>query len=263
MSRYFKYKSSHSLLADARELGLDFHLTDDLSPLLRPISVGGRVVGNRLAIQPMEGCDAELDGSPGELTFRRFRRFGAGGAKLIWGEACAVVPEGRANPRQLVINSANAFALARIVSETRAAHVASNGSGDDLLLGLQLTHSGRFAFQRPVLAEHDPLLDPRTVIDKATGTTAGPDSPLISDAELDRLQDRYVEAGQAGVSRRFRFRRHQAVPPLSLERAPGRSFAPGQVWRPVRESNAIHPRGRQTNPRRLPWIVDRHPVERL
>ena len=55
----------------------------------------------------MEGCDAELDGSPGELTFRRFRRFGAGGAKLIWGEACAVVPEGRANPRQLVINPAN------------------------------------------------------------------------------------------------------------------------------------------------------------
>ena len=205
MSRYFKYKSSHSLLADARGLGLDFHLTDDLSPLLRPISVGGRVVGNRLAIQPMEGCDAELDGSPGELTFRRFRRFGAGGAKLIWGEACAVVPEGRANPRQLVINSANAFALARIVSETRAAHVASNGSDDDLLLGLQLTHSGRFSFQRPVLAEHDPLLDPRTVIDKATGTTAGPDSPLISDAELDRLQDRYVEAARLAHHAGFDF----------------------------------------------------------
>ena len=104
MSRYFKYKSSQALLADAHRLGLDFHLSDDLSPLFRPITVGGRRVGNRLAIQPMEGCDAELDGSPGELTFRRFRRFGAGGAKLIWGEACAVVPEGRANPRQLVIN---------------------------------------------------------------------------------------------------------------------------------------------------------------
>ena len=101
MSRYFKYKSSQALLADAHRLGLDFHLSDDLSPLFRPITVGGRRVGNRLAIQPMEGCDAELDGSPGELTFRRFRRFGAGGAKLIWGEACAVVPEGRANPRQL------------------------------------------------------------------------------------------------------------------------------------------------------------------
>ena len=124
MSRYFKYKSSESLLADARGLGLDFHLNDDLSPLLQPATVGGRLVGNRLAIQPMEGCDAELDGSPGELTFRRFRRFGAGGAKLIWGEACAVVPEGRANPRQLVINERNLDALSRLVQLARTAQTA-------------------------------------------------------------------------------------------------------------------------------------------
>ena len=127
MSRYFKYKTSQSLLADARKLSLDLALNDDLSSLFQPISVGGRLVGNRLAIQPMEGCDAELDGSAGELTFRRFRRFGAGGAKLIWGEACAVVPEGRANPRQLVINPANAPALGRLLSETRSAHAAANG----------------------------------------------------------------------------------------------------------------------------------------
>ena len=78
-----------SLLADARNHGLDLCLDEDLTSLLQPIAVGGRRVGNRLAIQPMEGCDAELDGSPGELTFRRFRRFGSGGTKLVWGEACA------------------------------------------------------------------------------------------------------------------------------------------------------------------------------
>ena len=88
-----------------------------------------------------------------------------------------------------------------MVRETRAAHVESNGRDDDLLVGLQLTHSGRYSFQRPILAQHDPLLDPRTILDKATGATAGPDSPLITDAELDRLQDRYVEAGQAGAAR--------------------------------------------------------------
>ncbi len=108
MSRYFKYKSSRDLLADAQALGLPIALRDDLSPLFRPIDVGGRRVGNRLAIQPMEGCDGEPDGSPGELTFRRYRRFGAGGAKLIWGEAAAVVLEGRANPRQLVIGPSTA-----------------------------------------------------------------------------------------------------------------------------------------------------------
>jgi NADPH2 dehydrogenase len=205
VSRYFKYKTSQSLLADARKLGLDLALNDDLSSLFQPISVGGRLVGNRLAIQPMEGCDAELDGSPGELTFRRFRRFGAGGAKLIWGEACAVVPEGRANPRQLVINPANAPALGRLLSETRSAHAAANGSCDDLLVGLQLTHSGRYAFQRPILTQHDPLLDPRTILDKSTGATAGPDSPLITDAELDRLQDRYVEAARLAHQAGFDF----------------------------------------------------------
>jgi NADPH2 dehydrogenase len=205
VSRYFKYKTSQSLLADARKLSLDLAVNDDLSSLFQPISVGGRLVGNRLAIQPMEGCDAELDGSPGELTFRRFRRFGAGGAKLIWGEACAVVPEGRANPRQLVINPANAPTLGRLLSETRSAHAAANGSCDDLLVGLQLTHSGRYAFQRPILAQHDPLLDPRTILDKSTGATAGPDSPLITDAELDRLQDRYVEAARLAHQAGFDF----------------------------------------------------------
>ena len=105
MSRYFKYKTAEALLAEAKALGVDPHvrLSDDLGSLFQQTLVAGRHVGNRLAIQPMEGCDGEPDGSPGELTFRRFRRFGAGGAKLIWGEACAVVPEGRANPRQLVI----------------------------------------------------------------------------------------------------------------------------------------------------------------
>jgi NADPH2 dehydrogenase len=194
VSRYFKYKSSQGLLADARALGLDIALCEDLSPLFRPIDVIGRRVGNRLAIQPMEGCDGEPDGSPGELTFRRYRRFGAGGAKLIWGEAAAVVPEGRANPRQLVIGSSTAASLERLLRETRHAHAEANGDDDDLLVGLQLTHSGRYSFERPILAQHDPLLDPRTIVDKATGQTAGPGTPLISDDELDRLQDRYVEA---------------------------------------------------------------------
>jgi NADPH2 dehydrogenase len=205
VSRYFKYKTSPALIDDARKLGLELRLSEDLSSLLRPIKIGSRTVGNRLAIQPMEGCDAELDGSPGELTFRRFRRFGAGGAKLIWGEACAVVPEGRANPRQLVINAATAGAIRRLCSDTRLAHVAENGTTDDLLIGLQLTHSGRYSFARPILAQHDPLLDPRTVLDKSSGATADADSPLISDAELDRLQDQYVEAARLASLAGFDF----------------------------------------------------------
>jgi NADPH2 dehydrogenase len=194
VSRYFKYKTSQDLLTDARTLGLDLDLSADLAVLLRPIDVGGRRVGNRLAIQPMEGCDGEPDGTPGELTYRRYQRFGAGGAKLIWGEAAAVVPEGRANSRQLVIHEATAPVLERLLRTARESHVEANGRDDDLLVGLQLTHSGRYSYQRPLLAQHDPLLDPRTIADKASGRLVGPDDPLLSDDELDRLQDRYAEA---------------------------------------------------------------------
>jgi 2,4-dienoyl-CoA reductase-like NADH-dependent reductase (Old Yellow Enzyme family) len=194
VARYFHYKTREDLLADAQVLGLDIRLSADLSPFFQPIEIAGRRIGNRLAIQPMEGCDGELDGSPGELTIRRYQRFGGGGAKLIWGEACAVVAEGRANTRQLVINGTTVSALARVVEITREAHREAIGKDDDLLVGLQLTHSGRYSCERPLLAQHDPLLDPRTVIDKTTGAIAGPDTPLLTDAELDRLQDRYVEA---------------------------------------------------------------------
>ena len=182
---FFQVQDERSTACRPRVLGLeaDLLLSDDLSPLFLPARIANRQVGNRLAIQPMEGCDGEPDGTPGELTFRRFRRFGAGGAKLIWGEACAVVPEGRANPRQLLIDRATAPALERLVATTRRAHVEANGPDDELLVGLQLTHSGRYSYQRPILAQHDPLLDPRTVVDKSTGATAGPEfrrSPTTS-----------------------------------------------------------------------------------
>src|SRR5215510_12211498 len=74
------------------------------SPLLIPIDSRSGKIGNRIAINPMEGWDGTLDGRPGEHTIRRWRRFGQSGAKLIWGgEAVAVNHEGRANPNQLVI----------------------------------------------------------------------------------------------------------------------------------------------------------------
>jgi len=205
VSRYFKYKSSQLLLNDARRLGLEVELENDLTPLRTALRVSSRTVGNRLAIQPMEGCDGNLDGTPGELTLRRYRRFGAGGAKLIWGEACAVVPEGRANSRQLLINETTASALAQIVTICRRAHVEFCGPDQDLLIGLQLTHSGRYSFERPILAQHDPLLDPRTIVAKATGATVTPEFPLISDDELDRLLELYAAAASLAYRIGFDF----------------------------------------------------------
>src|SRR5271154_6984482 len=98
MARYFKFHSLEDIDAECRRQGLSIPFTEDLSPLFRPVKVGSFQVGNSLCIQPMEGCDGTLDGRPDELTFRRYQRFGAGGAKLIWAEAAAVLSEARANP---------------------------------------------------------------------------------------------------------------------------------------------------------------------
>ncbi|MFO0960844.1 MAG: NADH:flavin oxidoreductase [Isosphaeraceae bacterium] len=205
MSQYFKFKAADDLRREVERQGLHVRLDDDLAPLFRAASIGGRAVGNRLCIQPMEGCDGTLDGKPGELTYRRYKRFGDGGAKLIWGEAAAVVPEGRANTRQLLAVGANLGDLARIVDECRSAHRQACGDDSDLVIGLQLTHSGRYSVPRPLLAQHDPLRDPRTILDRKTGQVAGPDTPLISDDELDRLQDRYVEAASVAERAGFDF----------------------------------------------------------
>src|SRR5436305_3023200 len=105
-------------------MGLDLRFSDDLSPLFRPVQVGSSRVGNSLCVQPMEGCDGKLDGNPDELTFRRYHRFGGGGAKLIWGEAAAIVEEGRATPRQLWVAPHTAAGLAEMVRICREAHRA-------------------------------------------------------------------------------------------------------------------------------------------
>ena len=96
MSKFFTYRSLDDLRADVEARGVDVRFADSPGALLQPITIADRTIGNRLAVHPMEGCDGTLDGRPGELTFRRWERFGAGGAKLIWGEATAVVPERRA-----------------------------------------------------------------------------------------------------------------------------------------------------------------------
>ncbi len=195
MARYFKYKSPADLAADAAALGSSLVVSDDLSPLFQSLSIGGRVVGNRLLVQPMEGCDGTLAGEPDELTYRRFQRFGAGGAKVIWGEATAISPEGRANTRQLLINEHNAPALRTMLDGCRSAHREACGDDSDLLVGLQLTHSGRYSVPKPSLATHDPLLDPLT-LDKSTGRRVDASFPLLTDDDLKRIEDQYVAAAR-------------------------------------------------------------------
>lgn len=195
MAHYFKFHSPEQVQAESSRQGLTLRFMDDLSPLFRPVQVGPLRVGNSLCIQPMEGCDGTPEGAPDELTFRRYRRFGAGGARLLWGEAAAVVPEGRANPRQLLVNHTTAPALERMLRECRQAHIEAMGSDDDLVVGLQLTHSGRYSHQRPLIAVRCPLLDPRLKAEPY----------LLTDDDLERLVDHYVAAARIAHQVGFQF----------------------------------------------------------
>ena len=164
------------------------------SPLAEPLRIGPFDIGNRWCIHPMEGWDANRDGSPSELTLRRWSNFGLSGAKLIWGgEAAAIQPDGRANPNQTLAVTENRAGLDKLLQTLREAHEGSFGSCDDLLVGLQLTHSGRFCRPNskdlePRIAYHHPLLDEKFGIDPDD------DSVVCTDAYLERLIDSYVVA---------------------------------------------------------------------
>ena len=179
-------------------------LPPDLNPLAQPLTVYGRTVGNRFATHPMEGWDAPPDGKPSELVLRRWTHFGVSGAKLICGgEATAVRRDGRTNPNQLCYSEANRKALAALLPTLKAAHRERYGTTDDLLVGLQLTHSGRFSrpdpdhLPRPRIAYRHPILDARLGI--------ADDKPVFTDGELGDLVHDYVAAARFAAEAGFDF----------------------------------------------------------
>jgi 2,4-dienoyl-CoA reductase-like NADH-dependent reductase (Old Yellow Enzyme family) len=205
VAHHFKFHTPEDLEAECRRQNLPIRLDADLSVYDQPFTVGGFQVGNRWCVQPMEGCDGSTSGAPGELTFRRYVRYGAGGAKFIWGEAAAVIDEGRASPRQLLAVREHASGFAQMVQNCRQAHRQTFASDDDLFLGLQLTHSGRYSYRRPLIAFHDPLLDPRTFADRARGLMVDADYAPLSDDYLRRLVDHYVAAAKVAQQAGFQF----------------------------------------------------------
>jgi 2,4-dienoyl-CoA reductase-like NADH-dependent reductase (Old Yellow Enzyme family) len=190
----FHYQDISALRQDAASLGLSLPLSDDLSVLGQPLTLtaGGRAwtLPNRLACHPMEGSDGNPDGTPGPLVIRRYERFAAGGAGLIWFEAVAVVPEGRASPNQLAINRDNWQAFAALAARIREIAADTHGPSHKPVLLMQLTHSGRFSkpegIPAPIFACRNPFLDERT---KVTD-----ESRAITDDALEALEDKFVEA---------------------------------------------------------------------
>ena len=207
IKRVAQLKTPADFRAHLQSVGADLPFDDALTPngpLAQPASVNGRVVGNRFAILPMEGWDGTPDGKPSDLTVRRWQRFGQSGAKLIWGgEAVAVRPDGRANPNQLVINPANVPDLAKLRETLVGEHRTVFGTADDLLVGLQLTHSGRFARPNDKKRLEPRILYPHPVLDRKFGLA--PNHPVMSDSEVSQLVSDFVTAAKLAADAGFAF----------------------------------------------------------
>lgn len=193
-----KLSSPAELRDRLAELGLDLPVDDELDPagaLAQPLAIadgsaGTLEVPNRFAVLPMEGWDGTDDGRPTDLVRRRWGRFASSGCGLVWGEATAIRPDGRANPNQLVIGPDTVDDLAALRGLLDPAQVA----------GMQLTHSGRWSrpdgTPAPRTADAHPILDARLGIDG---------SAAFSDDELDELAEQYVDAAVLAEQAGFDF----------------------------------------------------------
>src|SRR5436190_907018 len=101
----------------------------------------------------------------------------------------------RATTRQLLVADHTASGLEKMLVDCRTAHRDAFGDTDDFIVGLQLTHSGRYSVKKPLLATHDPILD-SFITDKSTGKKVDASYPLLTDDDLNRTADHFVAAAK-------------------------------------------------------------------
>lgn len=203
LTRIPSLKTVGDFRSHVASLGIDLPCEDAIaggaaSPLAmlvdRP-AINGRRIGNRFAIQPMEGWDGTTTGGVTDDMLRRWHRFGESGAKLIYGgEAMAVRADGRANPNQLIINEENKAGIARLRETLVAAHKERFGKADDLVIGFQLTHSGRFCRPNDKKRWESRIAYRHPILDRKFNVTS--DEQVLADSDVERLIEKYIEAAK-------------------------------------------------------------------
>ncbi len=155
------------------------------------IRIGGADIANRVVLQPMEGCDCNLDGSPSDLTREKYIKGAKSGAGLIWFEANAVCPEGRTNLRQMMLTKSNLPQFKALLDEMR--RVAKEECGVSPIFILQLTHSGRQSIV-PMIAYRHPIYEEKRPVG---------DENIVTDEYLDTLPEKYAESASLAVEAGF------------------------------------------------------------
>lgn len=181
------YSTVDEFIKQNKELGTELPFSENTEILGKSFFAGSKEIKNRLVCQPMEGCDGNADGTPGDLTLRRYDRFARGGAGLIWYEATAVLPEGKANPRQLHINENNIDAFSRQVEMIKETALKENGFEPAVIM--QATHSGRYSKPEgkpaPLIAYNNPVFEKDSPVSS---------DRIVTDDYIDRVKDALISA---------------------------------------------------------------------
>ena len=198
-AKSFDYKNLTELRQEIKRNEYSFSLDDDIEPLGKQASIEGKTVPNALCVNPMEGHDADTDGGPSGLTFRRYRRFAEGGAGIIWLEATAVTENGKAHPRQLHLTEESLTGFSQLNKEIKKSAKKFHPEGQEPLTVLQLTHSGRHSApegtSEPVIAKHSDRLDKKYNI--------GPNYPVVSDAGLTEIKKEFIRSAELAAEAGF------------------------------------------------------------
>jgi 2,4-dienoyl-CoA reductase-like NADH-dependent reductase (Old Yellow Enzyme family) len=179
-------------------LGVDIPIDDEVDPdgvlstgtSFTDGTAGTLTIPNRFAVLPMEGWDGTTEGQPTDLVRRRWGRFAQSEAGLVWGEATAVRPDGRANPNQLMIDEQTVDGISALHGLLDPAQVT----------GLQLTHSGRYC--RPVDVPTPRTAYEHPILDGRVGSGA---DQVFGDDELDELAEQYIAAAVLAQQAGFDF----------------------------------------------------------
>lgn len=183
----FHYKTLEELKNKAAELQIHLPFAENTQILAKELTFGNVTLQNRLGIAPMEGADGLPDGSPSELTIRRYVKEAEGKAGMIWFEAISIVPEGRSSAHQLMLTKDNLEAYKRMTAAVKEAGIKANGFAPYLVM--QANHSGRYSNPEgrpaPIIAYRHPEYEKLRPAD---------DSCIVSDDYLESLEEKFGEA---------------------------------------------------------------------
>ena len=185
----FHYKSLEEVKAKCLELGVELPFASDTSILKTPVHFRNTTLSNRLGSAPMEGADSTSDGSPSEMTLRRYRKIAEGGCAIMWFEAISVAPEGRSSQTQLLITKDNVDSFKRMTERIKEAGIKKNGYAPYLVM--QANHSGRYSNPdnkpSPLIAYRHPYLEEFRAAD---------DSCIVSDDYLKKTEENFGEGAR-------------------------------------------------------------------